>query len=213
MYFQGTTGYDFRRNMKVSLDSNGTYNTDLFTEEAEIIIREHDASKPLFLYMAQAATHAPLQAPQELVDRFGYISANKRKTFAGNFVIYFNSFCSYWSKAASRSIVLVLFNLLPYRLIIQPHVRHYFLYPSGDTGPHNRGFPSHTILGQAFFIHDPSSFFISFLIIFLNVILGPPGFLFPCCRLMFVSFSTSVTNPTILSPLDGLFYCFSKHLL
>lgn len=76
-------GYDFRRDMNVSWDSYNKYSTELFTTEAESIIRTHDASHPLFLYMAHQATHAPLQAPQELVDKFTYIPQLNRRIFAG----------------------------------------------------------------------------------------------------------------------------------
>ena len=76
-------GYDFRRDMNVSWDSYNKYGTDLFTEEAETIVRSHDTTRPLFLYVAHQATHAPLQAPQELIDRFTYIPQLSRRIFAG----------------------------------------------------------------------------------------------------------------------------------
>lgn len=75
-------GYDFRRDMNVSWDSYNKYGTDLFTEEAETIVRSHDTTRPLFLYVAHQATHAPLQAPQELIDRFTYIPQLSRRIFA-----------------------------------------------------------------------------------------------------------------------------------
>lgn len=54
-------------------NESGHYNTELFTEAAEKIIAGHNASTPLFLYIAHHAVHSgniqePLQAPQRLVD-------------------------------------------------------------------------------------------------------------------------------------------------
>ena len=50
-------GYDFRRNLNVNYDTkNGTYATDLFTDEAVNIIQSHaDSSKPMFLMLNHLA--------------------------------------------------------------------------------------------------------------------------------------------------------------
>ena len=50
-------GYDFRRNFDVNYDTkNGTYATDLFTDEAVDIIESHaDSSKPMFLMLNHLA--------------------------------------------------------------------------------------------------------------------------------------------------------------
>ncbi|XP_064114170.1 arylsulfatase B-like isoform X2 [Macrobrachium nipponense] len=84
----GYWGYDFRRNMTVADDCYGKYATDLFTDEAVNIIQKHNASKPLFLYLAHLAVHsgnpyAPLQAPKEIVEKFSYIEDENRRKFAG----------------------------------------------------------------------------------------------------------------------------------
>lgn len=67
---------------------SGKYTTDLFTEEAVNVIRQHNKSQPLFLYLAHLAVHsgnpyAPLQAPSEVVAKFSYIKDEKRRKFAG----------------------------------------------------------------------------------------------------------------------------------
>lgn len=46
------------------------YSTDLLGAEAVKIIQEHDAAKPLFLYVAFNATHAPLQAPAAYLEPY-----------------------------------------------------------------------------------------------------------------------------------------------
>ena len=45
-------GTDFRKNMSVNLEDYGKYATDVFTEEALKVVKTHDTSKPLFLYLA-----------------------------------------------------------------------------------------------------------------------------------------------------------------
>ncbi|KAK8402796.1 hypothetical protein O3P69_000844 [Scylla paramamosain] len=84
----GFWGYDMRRNMDVASDVYGKYATDLFTEEAVNVIKQHNKSQPLFLYLAHLAVHsgnpyAPLQAPADVVANFTYIKDENRRKFAG----------------------------------------------------------------------------------------------------------------------------------
>ena len=44
--------------MSVAWGDYGDYATDIFTREAEQIIRIHDDTKPLFLYLAHLAVHS-----------------------------------------------------------------------------------------------------------------------------------------------------------
>ena len=46
------------------------YYTTLIGNEAVNIIEKHDTSKPLFLYVASLAPHAPYQAPKEAIDAY-----------------------------------------------------------------------------------------------------------------------------------------------
>jgi hypothetical protein len=79
-----------RRNLEVAEDARGHYSTDLFTEEAVRIIKEHDSnSSALFLYLAHLAPHAgnyenPLQAPEDAVERFSHIGDPSRRKYAGS---------------------------------------------------------------------------------------------------------------------------------
>jgi hypothetical protein len=82
------SGVDFHRNLLPALDLSGRYATDVFTEEAVKIIETHDLCSPLFLYLAHLACHSGnigklLEAPQDVIDKFGYIIEPNRKTFAG----------------------------------------------------------------------------------------------------------------------------------
>jgi arylsulfatase A-like enzyme len=58
------------------------YDTTLFGAEAVRIISEHDASKPLFLYLAFTAPHTPYQAPQEYLDKYSNIADKNRRAYA-----------------------------------------------------------------------------------------------------------------------------------
>lgn len=81
-------GLDMRRGLEPAWDLHGQYSTDVFTKEAVRLIKAHNASKPLFLYLAHAAVHSgnpynPLPAPDEAVAKFGAITDYNRRRFAG----------------------------------------------------------------------------------------------------------------------------------
>jgi arylsulfatase A-like enzyme len=71
---------DWQRNGQ-SLKENG-YSTTLIGNEAVRIIEADDGSKPLFLFAAFSAPHAPFQAPPDYVDRYKSIADEKRRTYA-----------------------------------------------------------------------------------------------------------------------------------
>ena len=72
---------DWQRDGKF-LKEDGYY-TILIGNEAVSIIEDHDTSKPLFLYVASLAPHAPYQAPQEAIDAYkDTIADEKRCTYA-----------------------------------------------------------------------------------------------------------------------------------
>jgi hypothetical protein len=91
-------GLDFRRNLSVAWDLSGRYATDIFTEETERIILEHNSSTPLFLYLAHLACHAGnagklLEAPQGVIDEFSHIVEPNRRTYAGRSLPFLVSMC------------------------------------------------------------------------------------------------------------------------
>jgi arylsulfatase A-like enzyme len=55
------------------------YSTELLGAEAVRIIREHDGAKPLFLYVAFNATHAPLQAPASYLEPYKDLPGHDRR--------------------------------------------------------------------------------------------------------------------------------------
>ncbi|XP_018576345.1 arylsulfatase B [Anoplophora glabripennis] len=81
-------GLDIRRNMDIAYDLHGEYSTDIFTRESVRLIKDHNTSTPLFLYIAHAAVHSanpynPLPAPDSEVQKFTYIKDYNRQRFAG----------------------------------------------------------------------------------------------------------------------------------
>lgn len=58
------------------------YTTTLIGKDAAKLIADHDASTPLYLYLAFNAPHTPYQAPQEYIDRYASIGDPTRRTYA-----------------------------------------------------------------------------------------------------------------------------------
>jgi arylsulfatase A-like enzyme len=71
---------DWQRN-GTFLKEDGYFTTQI-GDEAVSLIENHEPSKPLFLYVASLAPHAPFQAPQDLLDRYPSIDNENRRTYA-----------------------------------------------------------------------------------------------------------------------------------
>lgn len=72
---------DWQRNGKFLKEEE--HFTNLIGNEAVSLINNHDKSKPLFLYVASLAPHAPYQAPQNEIDAYkDTIKDNLRRTYA-----------------------------------------------------------------------------------------------------------------------------------
>ncbi|CAG9792195.1 unnamed protein product [Diatraea saccharalis] len=85
---KGMWGFDFRRDSAVAHDLFGKYATDIYTNEAVKVIREHNGSVPLFLMVAHSAVHSgnpyePIRAPEHVYDKFNHIKDRQRQKFAG----------------------------------------------------------------------------------------------------------------------------------
>jgi len=73
-------GLDWHRNGK-SVREEG-YSTDLLAAEAVRLIENRDPKRPLSLYLPFNAPHAPLQAPQALIDKYSAIADKPRRIHA-----------------------------------------------------------------------------------------------------------------------------------
>lgn len=58
------------------------YATTLIGSEAVRFLEQHDASKPLYLYLAFTAPHTPYQAPDEYLERYSGIENPERRAYA-----------------------------------------------------------------------------------------------------------------------------------
>lgn len=105
-----------RRNLDVDWDARGKYSTNLFTDEAVRVIREHDTRNPMFLYLAHLAPHSgnkddPLQAPDEEIAKFAHIPDPERRVYAGNNNNQGNIQFWYSSQSYRIKILLVFKNI------------------------------------------------------------------------------------------------------
>ena len=73
--FANLGGKDFQRN-GVSIDDEG-YETYLLAAEASRWIRERDEEKPFFLYVPFIAPHTPLDAPEDLEEKYADLSDDR----------------------------------------------------------------------------------------------------------------------------------------
>ncbi len=73
-------GFDWHRDDKVNRDEG--YSTHLLAREASRLIAEHDASRPLFLYVPFNAVHSPHQVPERYMEPYANLKGNRR-TYAG----------------------------------------------------------------------------------------------------------------------------------
>lgn len=69
----------FRNNMPIKEDG---YVTQLLGEDAVSLIEKHDPKKPLFLYLAFTAPHAPYQAPQAYLDQYKSLTDPAQRAYA-----------------------------------------------------------------------------------------------------------------------------------
>jgi len=79
-YFLPTNTF-LRRNLSNVVETN--YLTHAFSREAVAYITTNaQAAKPFFMFLSYNAPHAPLEAPQDYLDRFPAITDPSRKTYA-----------------------------------------------------------------------------------------------------------------------------------
>lgn len=77
-----------RRNSKVDRTYKDVYATDVLTKEAIRVIENHDNKKSLFMLISHLAPHTanddkPMQAKEEIIEKFSYIENEERRILAG----------------------------------------------------------------------------------------------------------------------------------
>ncbi|KAH7935094.1 hypothetical protein HPB52_003954 [Rhipicephalus sanguineus] len=93
-YYQHLLAYGYHKGLDFWSDTeplpleDDIYATTRFAERARSIIQNSDTSKPMFLYLAEQATHSTywpvwLQAPDGNVEKFTYIGNENRTIYAG----------------------------------------------------------------------------------------------------------------------------------
>ncbi|MCP4005532.1 MAG: sulfatase-like hydrolase/transferase [bacterium] len=80
--FANQGGRDFQRNGE-SIDDQG-YETFLLADEASRWIRERDKEKPFFLYMPFIAPHTPLDAPEDLKQKYADLDDDRKPARSRN---------------------------------------------------------------------------------------------------------------------------------
>ncbi len=80
--FSNQGGKDFQQN-GVSIDADG-YETFLLGDEVSRYIRERDKDKPFFVYMPFIAPHTPLDAPQDLQDKYAELEDTREPARSHN---------------------------------------------------------------------------------------------------------------------------------
>ena len=73
---------DWYRNNKLVREKG--YSTTLLGNDAVRLINQHDASKPLYLYLAFNSPHTPYQAPNEYLDQYKNIADPSRRAYAAS---------------------------------------------------------------------------------------------------------------------------------
>ncbi|KAF3849280.1 hypothetical protein F7725_015777 [Dissostichus mawsoni] len=74
---------DLRDGEEVATGYKGDYSTELLSLRASSIIKKHNSNKPLFLYVALQAVHAPLQVPERYLAPYSFIKDPHRRQYAG----------------------------------------------------------------------------------------------------------------------------------
>ncbi|XP_061589150.1 arylsulfatase B [Cololabis saira] len=74
---------DLRDGEEPATGYTGAYSTEVFSQKAINVIRKHNSSKPLFLYVALQAVHSPLQVPERYTAPYSFIRDHHRRAYAG----------------------------------------------------------------------------------------------------------------------------------
>lgn len=69
--------------LQLFLTFNMLFTQIFWLQQATEIIKSHDPSNPLFMYMAFQNCHGPVQAPEKYTEKYSFITDETRRTYAG----------------------------------------------------------------------------------------------------------------------------------
>ncbi|CAL8254167.1 unnamed protein product [Lota lota] len=75
-------GFDLHDGERPAWEMAGNYSTALYVQRTKEILRSHDPSKPLFLYLSLQAAHTPLQAPERFLHAYRGVENPARRHYA-----------------------------------------------------------------------------------------------------------------------------------
>lgn len=75
-------GMDLRENAEPA-KADGIYSTHLFSERVINIVKSHNTTQPLFIYLPFQAVHSPLEVPDQYTLPYKHIKDKNRRTYAG----------------------------------------------------------------------------------------------------------------------------------
>ncbi|KAK7075947.1 hypothetical protein SK128_003558 [Halocaridina rubra] len=71
-------GYDFRSETIPDISVLDTYSTYAYATYVDNLLKAHNPSEPLFLYLSLQSVHSPLQVPENFTEPFQYINDTDR---------------------------------------------------------------------------------------------------------------------------------------
>ncbi|XP_071109083.1 arylsulfatase B-like [Haliotis cracherodii] len=83
-YSHKLSGYlDFRDDQEAAWQYEGQYSANLYSQKIVSVIKKHDKSRPLFLYLPFQSVHSPTQAPERYVNLYKNVNNKGRRVFSG----------------------------------------------------------------------------------------------------------------------------------
>ncbi|XP_069119486.1 arylsulfatase J-like isoform X2 [Argopecten irradians] len=76
-------GKDLRDDFKPIEPNPNEYSTEMYSKRVIDLVNNYNSTKPMFMYLAFQAVHAPLEVPSRYTDKYAHIKNHNRRTYAG----------------------------------------------------------------------------------------------------------------------------------